>query len=140
MLKATLELIYINKMEKDLFFNVADIVKRAKRVLNFKIDADLAAYLGVSRSTLSNWIARNSIGRNITDTPASVLSRNRINFPMLSSAVPNFTSVTLSFQASLIPSSAFLFSSKTLSANTANNSSEVIIMLRHPIPEITPKL
>ena len=61
MLKATLELIYINKMEKDLFFNVADIVKRAKRVLNFKIDADLAAYLGVSRSTLSNWIARNSI-------------------------------------------------------------------------------
>ena len=61
MLKATLELIYINKMEKDLFFNVADIVKRAKRVLNFKIDADLAAYLGVSRSTLSNWIARNGI-------------------------------------------------------------------------------
>ena len=36
MLKATLELIYINKMEKDIFFNVADIVKRAKRVLNFK--------------------------------------------------------------------------------------------------------
>ena len=34
MLKATLELIYINKMEKDIFFNVADIVKRAKRVLN----------------------------------------------------------------------------------------------------------
>ena len=48
-------------MEKDIFFNVADIVKRAKRVLNFKTDADLAAYLGVSRSTLSNWIARNSI-------------------------------------------------------------------------------
>ena len=43
MLKATLELIYINKMEKDIFFNVADIVKRAKRVLNFKTDADLAA-------------------------------------------------------------------------------------------------
>ena len=40
-------------MEKDIFFNVADIVKRAKRVLNFKTDADLAAYLGVSRSTLS---------------------------------------------------------------------------------------
>ena len=36
-------------------------MKRAKRVLNFKTDADLAAYLGVSRSTLSNWIARNSI-------------------------------------------------------------------------------
>ena len=50
-------------MEKDIFFNVADIVKRAKRVLNFKTDADLAAYLGVSRSTLSNWIARNSTDR-----------------------------------------------------------------------------
>lgn len=47
--------------EKDLLFNVADIVKRAKRVLNFKTDVDLAAYLGVSRSTLSNWVARNSI-------------------------------------------------------------------------------
>ena len=44
MLKATLELIYINKMEKDLFFNVADIVKRAKRVLNFKIDAEYGSY------------------------------------------------------------------------------------------------
>ena len=28
--------------EKDLLFNVADIVKRAKLVLNFKTDADLA--------------------------------------------------------------------------------------------------
>ena len=35
MLKATLELIYTNQMEKDTIFNVADIVKRAKRVLNF---------------------------------------------------------------------------------------------------------
>ena len=47
--------------EQDLLFNVADIVKRAKRVLNFKTDAELAAYLGVSRPTLSNWIARNCI-------------------------------------------------------------------------------
>ena len=47
--------------EQDLLFNVADIVKRAKRVLNFKTDAELATHLGVSRSTLSNWIARNSI-------------------------------------------------------------------------------
>ena len=47
--------------EQDLLFNVADIVKRAKRVLNFKTDAELAAYLGVSRPTLSNWIARNGI-------------------------------------------------------------------------------
>lgn len=48
--------------EQDLLFNVADIVKRAKQVLNFKTGAEPAAYLGVSRSMLSNWSARNSIG------------------------------------------------------------------------------
>lgn len=47
--------------EKDRMFCVADIIKRAKRVKGFKTDSDLAAFLGVSRSTLSNWIARNSI-------------------------------------------------------------------------------
>lgn len=47
--------------EKDLLLNVADIVKRSKQVMNFKTDAELADYLGVSRSTLSNWVSRNSI-------------------------------------------------------------------------------
>ena len=42
-------------------FLVADIVKRAKDQLGFKTDAQLAEYLGVSRSTLCNWCARNSI-------------------------------------------------------------------------------
>ncbi|WP_291530131.1 LexA family transcriptional regulator [Bacteroides sp. UBA939] len=45
--------------EGNSFFNVGDIVKRAKRVMNFRTDWELATYLGVSRSTLSNWIARN---------------------------------------------------------------------------------
>ena len=40
---------------------VMDIVKRARMVMDFKSDAELAAYLGVSRSTLSNWSSRNSI-------------------------------------------------------------------------------
>lgn len=44
-----------------LVFSAADIVKRAKLMLNQKTDAQLAAYLGVSRSTLCNWVARNSI-------------------------------------------------------------------------------
>ena len=50
-------------MEKksDLVLNVSEIVKRAKTVLNLRNDAALAAYLGVSRSTLSNWCAQ--IGR-----------------------------------------------------------------------------
>lgn len=47
--------------ESDLVLNVSEIVKRAKMVLNLRNDAALAAYLGVSRSTLSNWCARNSI-------------------------------------------------------------------------------
>ncbi len=48
-------------MDKDQVFSVADIVKRAKLVMGFKKDVELANYLGISRSTLSNWVARNSI-------------------------------------------------------------------------------
>lgn len=47
--------------DKDLMFCAADIVKRAKLVMDFRTDAQLAAWLGISRSTLSNWVARNSI-------------------------------------------------------------------------------
>lgn len=45
----------------DTFLDVTGIVKRAKQVMNFKTDSELAVYLGISRSTLSNWCARNSI-------------------------------------------------------------------------------
>lgn len=47
--------------ESDLVLNVLSIVKRAKLAMGFKTDAELANYLGISRSTLSNWCARNSI-------------------------------------------------------------------------------
>lgn len=47
--------------DKDLMFCAADIVKRAKQVMDFHTDAQLAEWLGISRSTLSNWMARNSI-------------------------------------------------------------------------------
>ena len=50
-----------DEKNKDEVFNVADIVKRAKLAMGFRRDSELAAYLGVSRSTLSNWVARNSI-------------------------------------------------------------------------------
>ena len=46
---------------QDPVFCTADIVKRAKLVKGFKTDSELAAFLGISRSTLSNWNARNSI-------------------------------------------------------------------------------
>ncbi len=42
-------------------FCVDEIVKRAKLARGFRTDSQLADYLGVSRSTLCNWIARNSI-------------------------------------------------------------------------------
>ena len=49
-------------MEKnDMTLNVQEIVKRAKEAMNFKTDLELAQYLGVARSTLSNWMTRNSI-------------------------------------------------------------------------------
>lgn len=47
--------------DSDKAFSVTQIVRRAKQVRRFKTDAELAEYLGVSRSTLSNWCARNSI-------------------------------------------------------------------------------
>ncbi len=43
------------------FFSAAEIVKRAKLAMGFKTDSQLAEYLGISRSTLCNWNARNSI-------------------------------------------------------------------------------
>ena len=49
------------KKESMQMFCVEDIVKRAKLVQGFKKDSQLASYLGISRSTLSNWLARNSI-------------------------------------------------------------------------------
>ena len=49
------------EFKKDKVFSVADIVKRAKLEKDFRTDAQLADFLGISRSTLCNWIARNSI-------------------------------------------------------------------------------
>ena len=48
-------------MNDNTLLNVQEIVKRAKQVMKFKTDLELAQYLGVARSTLSNWMVRNSI-------------------------------------------------------------------------------
>ena len=45
----------------DTFLDVTAIVNRAKQVLNFKRDSELAEFLWVSRQTLSNWCTRNRI-------------------------------------------------------------------------------
>lgn len=45
----------------DKLLNVSEIVKRAKMVMGFKTDTELATFLGISRSTLCNWSVRNSI-------------------------------------------------------------------------------
>lgn len=47
--------------DKDLMFCAADIIRRAKEVMGFKTDSQLAEFLGISRPTLSNWGARNSV-------------------------------------------------------------------------------
>ena len=41
--------------------DVPGIIRRAKQVLNLKRDSELAEYLEVSRATVTNWAARNSI-------------------------------------------------------------------------------
>ncbi len=64
--------------EKDTVFCAADIVKRAKQVQNFKTDSQLAAWLGISRSTLSNWVARNSI-----DFPLVLGKLSRVDYNWL---------------------------------------------------------
>lgn len=78
----------------DTFLDVTGIVC-AKQVLNFKNDSELAEYLGVSRATVSNWGARNSIdfrllldkfgdkvdynwlllGKRESETPAEILRK-----------------------------------------------------------------
>lgn len=45
----------------DTFLDVTGIITRAKMLLMFRTDGQLAEYLGVSRPTLSNWLSRNSI-------------------------------------------------------------------------------
>lgn len=45
----------------DTNLDVLGIIKRAKQALNLKRDSELAEYLGVSRATVTNWGARNSI-------------------------------------------------------------------------------
>mgnify|MGYP003466685569 CR=1 FL=1 len=55
--------IYLIYMETndDTLLNVQEIVRRAKEIRGFKTDLELAQFLGIARSTLSNWITRNSI-------------------------------------------------------------------------------
>lgn len=48
-------------INNDTLLNVQEIVKRAKEFMGFKTDLELAQYLGIARSTLSNWMNRNSI-------------------------------------------------------------------------------
>ena len=45
----------------DTNLDVLGIIKRAKQALNLKRDSELAEYLEVSRATVTNWGARNSI-------------------------------------------------------------------------------
>ena len=45
----------------DTNLDVTGIIKRAKQALGLKRDSELAEYLGVSRATVTNWGARNSI-------------------------------------------------------------------------------
>lgn len=51
----------INMESNETLLDVKKIVMRAKEAMGFRNDLELADYLGIARSTLSNWIARNSM-------------------------------------------------------------------------------
>lgn len=43
------------------FFNKELIINRLKEVNNFRTDKELADFLGISKTTISNWYTRNTI-------------------------------------------------------------------------------
>jgi transcriptional regulator with XRE-family HTH domain len=45
--------------------NIKHILQSIKDYKGFKTNAQLAEYLGVSSSTLSNWVARNTLDENL---------------------------------------------------------------------------
>ena len=45
----------------DNVINVNEIIRRIKELKTFKTDRQVADFLGVSKATVSNWMARNSI-------------------------------------------------------------------------------
>lgn len=45
--------------------NIKHILQSIKDYKGFKTNASLAEYLGVSKSTLSNWVARNTLDENL---------------------------------------------------------------------------
>ena len=45
--------------------NINHILQSIKDYKGFKSNAELARYLGVSRSTLSNWVARETLDENL---------------------------------------------------------------------------
>lgn len=61
----------------DTILDVPGIIKRAKQVLKLKKDSELADYMGVSRATVTNWSARNSIDfRLLLDKLGSTVDYN----------------------------------------------------------------
>ena len=53
--------LYINSQYENMEIDKKQILNRFKEVKKITSDIDLAQYLGISRGTLSNWKARNSL-------------------------------------------------------------------------------
>ena len=43
------------------FYSKQDVLNRLKEAYNIQKDTDLAGLLGISKSTLSNWVSRDSL-------------------------------------------------------------------------------
>lgn len=57
-------------------FNKEDIFNRIKKAMEFSTDRELAEFLGVSKSTLSNWIKRNSMDFELVFSKCEQLSKD----------------------------------------------------------------
>ena len=51
----------LNIFNMKTFYSKQDILNRLKEVYNIQKDIDLANLLGISKSTLSNWVSRDSL-------------------------------------------------------------------------------
>ncbi len=71
------------------FFNKELIINRLKEVNNFRTDKELANFLGISKTTISNWYTRNTIDFELV---LSKCEHVDINWLLFGSSISNINS------------------------------------------------
>jgi len=86
------------------------ILGRIKEYCKFSTDTELADFLGIQRSTLSNWVKRNSIDYDLVFSKCENIDKNwlltgqgEMLCPSVSAAVNAFNKVASTFSDGVIP-------------------------------------